>query len=122
MISLVMAYKVKLLQPAIDFMGGLSNRLRAKVVRTIALLREFGPLLREPHSKKVSDWPGLFELRVSLGHDTCRLFYFWHESQFFVVTSGYVKKGMKLEQRELNRASSLMKRFIEETGGRHEGS
>jgi len=117
-----MAYRVKLLYPAIHFLEGLSDRFRAKVVRTIELLKEFGPLLREPHSKKVSDLPGLFELRVSLGHDTCRLFYFWHESQFYIVTSGYMKKAMKLDKKELNRASSLMRQFVEKYGGRHEST
>ena len=40
-IYFAMAYKVKLLQPAIDFMDRVSDRLRAKVVRTIELLRLF---------------------------------------------------------------------------------
>jgi len=117
-----MGYKVKLLPPAVEFLDGLSDRMRAKAARAIVLLREFGPYLREPHSKKVSDWPGLFELRVMLGHDSCRLFYFWHGAQVYVVTSGYVKKGMKLERRELDKASALMKRYVQSTGGAHEGN
>ena len=112
-----MPYKVKILQPAAEFLDSLPARLRAKAGRAIVLLREFGPFLREPHSKKVSDWPGLFELRVILGRDACRFFYFWHEQQFYVVTSGYLKKGMKLERKELDRASALMKRYLESSGG-----
>jgi len=117
-----MAYKVKILQPAAEFLDGLPARLRAKAGRAIVLLREFGPFLREPHSKKVSDWPGLFELRVILGRDAARFFYFWHEQQFYVVTSGYLKKGMKLERKELDRASALMKRYLESSGGIDEGN
>ena len=56
----------------------------------------------------MTDWKGLFELRVDLGGDTCRFFYFWRGSWMVVVTSGYMKKGMKLERRELERATSLM--------------
>ena len=117
MIYSSMGYKVKLLPPAVQFLDGLQDRLRAKVARSIRLLQEFGPSLREPHSKKVSDWPGLFELRVMLGHDTCRFFYFWHKEQLYVVTSGYMKKGMKLDRRELERAALLMRQHAGETGG-----
>ena len=112
-----MGFKVKILPPAAEFLDGLPARLKAKAVRSIVLLREFGPNLREPHSKKVTDWPGLFELRVILGKDACRMFYFWHGLQYYVVTSGYMKKGMKLERKELERASTLMKGYIRSTGG-----
>jgi len=52
-----------------------------------------------------------------LGHDTCRFFYFWHKEQLYVVTSGYMKKGMKLDRRELERAALLMRQHAGETGG-----
>jgi phage-related protein len=117
MIYSCMGYKVKLLPPAVQFLDGLQDRLRAKAARSIRLLQEFGPSLREPHSKKVSDWPGLFELRVMLGHDACRFFYFWHKEHLYVVTSGYIKKGMKLDRKELERAALLMRQHTEGTGG-----
>ena len=111
-----MPYKVRLLPPAAAFLDSLPDRLRAKAARSIGLLHEFGPSLREPHSKKVTDWRGLFELRVILGGDTCRFFYFWHGAQLVVVTSGYLKKGMKLERKELERAASLMRSYIASEG------
>jgi phage-related protein len=80
------------------------------------MLREFGPFLREPHVKKVTDWQGLFELRVAFGTDACRLFYFWYGEQNAVIASGYVKRGMKLERRELERAARLMKEYRENEG------
>ena len=36
--------------------------MRAKVVRTVGLLREEGPSLREPYSKHLED--GIFEIRT----------------------------------------------------------
>ncbi len=111
MICYFMPYRVKLLPPAVRFLESLPDRFQAKAARSIGLLREFGPYLREPHARKVTDWQGLFELRVTLGGDTCRFFYFWHGAQLVVVTSGYQKKGMKLERGELERAASLMKRY-----------
>jgi len=111
-----MAFKVRILPLAAEFLDALPDRLRAKAVREITLLREFGPFLREPHAKKVTGWKGLFELRVALGTDTCRFFYFWDGEQIAVVASGYVKKGMKLERRELERAARLMKEYQENEG------
>ena len=106
-----MAYEVKLLPPAAEFLDSLSDRLRAKAVRSIALLRERGPLMREPYAKKVTDWKGLFELRVALGGDTCRFFYFWNGLRMVVVASGYMKKDMKLERRELEKATAIMNEY-----------
>jgi phage-related protein len=111
MIYLAMPYKVRILPPAAKFLDTLPDQLRAKAARSIVLLREFGPFLREPHAKKVTDWQGLFELRVALGTDACRFFYFWHGKQVAVVTSGYIKKGMKLERREVEKAARLMKEY-----------
>jgi len=111
-----MPFEVRILQPAVDFVDGLPLKLRVKVYRTISLLKQFSPFLREPHAKKISGWRGLMKLRVSLGTDTCRLFYFWHKLSFYVVTSGYPKKDIKLECRELERASLLMNRYLEESG------
>ncbi len=115
-----MPYKVRLMDPAVDFLDEMPDKLRAKVLRSIGLLKEFGPMLREPHAKRVPDWPGLFELRVDLGRLACRMFYFWHRLSFYVMTSGYMKKSMKLDRRELNRAASLMKRFLDDEGMTHE--
>ena len=117
MVYFYMGYKVKLLPPAVQFLDSLHDRLKAKAARSIRLLQEFGPSLREPHSKKVSDWSGLFELRVMLGHDACRFFYFWHQEHLYVVTSGYIKKGMKLDRRELERAALLMRQYAKGTRG-----
>jgi hypothetical protein len=62
MIYIAMPYKVRILPPAAKFLDTLPDQLRAKAARSIVLLREFGPFLREPHAKKVTDWQGLFEL------------------------------------------------------------
>ncbi|MDD5792660.1 MAG: type II toxin-antitoxin system RelE/ParE family toxin, partial [Erysipelotrichaceae bacterium] len=39
--------------------------MKAKVLRTIDLLKNNGPLLREPYSKSLGD--GIFELRIKQG-------------------------------------------------------
>ena len=42
-------------EPAKEFILALDAKMRAKVVRTVGLLREEGPSLREPYSKHLED-------------------------------------------------------------------
>lgn len=108
-----MNYEVIVLQDALDFLNSLEIKLKAKAFRSITLLQLFGPNLREPHSKALTGSDGLFELRVKIGSNIVRLFYFHNKGKVFVVTSGYVKKANKTEKNELLKAVKLMKQFKE---------
>ncbi|EQA36067.1 Gp49-like PF05973 family protein [Leptospira inadai serovar Lyme str. 10] len=112
-----MKFKVQLLEPAEDFLLKLENKLKAKAFRTIELLGEFGPELREPFSKKIQGYTGLFELRIKQGSNICRLFYFFEKGRVVIITSGFVKKDQKTDKAELTRAYKLMKTYI---GDEHE--
>ena len=50
MVYFIMAYDVELLPAAVEFLRGISPKLRAKAARTIELLRQFGPTLSMPHA------------------------------------------------------------------------
>jgi phage-related protein len=107
-----MKYSVIILEPAKDFLSNLDIKFRAKAFRTIELLQEFGPFLKEPHAKKITGTKNLFELRIKFSNNICRLFYFHHEQSIYVITSGYVKKDQKLDKAEINKALKLMKMFM----------
>ncbi len=109
-----MQYNVEVMESANDFISSLSPKLRAKALGTIELLQEFGFRLCEPHSKTLVGTKGLKELRVKVGTDICRIFYFHHKNTLYVVTSGYIKKEMETDQGEIEKAQKLRKRFIEE--------
>jgi mRNA-degrading endonuclease RelE of RelBE toxin-antitoxin system len=47
-----MEFEVELLEEAVEFILSLPAKMQAKIQRTIELLKEFGYLLPEPHSKK----------------------------------------------------------------------
>lgn len=61
-------------EPAKEFLLGLDTKMRAKMLRTISLLADNGPDLREPFSKPLGD--GIFELRAKVGSDISRVLYF----------------------------------------------
>lgn len=109
-----MSYTVRLLDPAIGFLEGLRPTMQAKAYRAVNLLENVGPPLGPPYAKSVVGQRGLRELRVQLGSDACRLFYFHFRNVVYVVTSGYMKKTQKLDVLEIQRAVRLMRTYMEE--------
>lgn len=103
-----MKYEVELMDPAVEFVQKLAVKMRAKVFRTIELLILFGPQLPAPHAKSLKGCGGLKELRVKQGNNIVRLFYFHSKGKVYIVTSGYIKKTQKTNQREIERAVRLM--------------
>src|SRR4030042_4231310 len=95
-----------------EFIHGLIPKLEAKALRAIQLLRECGYELREPHAKTLKNADGLKELRAQVGNDICRLFFFHLKGVVYVITSGYVKKQQKTDKREIDRALSMMNKFL----------
>ena len=53
----------------------------------------------------------IYELRIKLGSDICRLFYFHWKGTIYVITSGYMKKTDKLDKREIEKAEKIKKIF-----------
>ncbi|ASV05533.1 type II toxin-antitoxin system RelE/ParE family toxin [Leptospira interrogans] len=106
-----MKFKIQLLEPAEEFLLKLENKLKAKAFRTIELLGEFGPELREPFSKKIQGFEGLFELRIKQSSNICRFFYFFEKDRVVILTSGYIKKEQKTSKDQLIKAFNLMKGY-----------
>ena len=79
-----MAYKVELYEkedgkiPVLDFIMSLNPKQQAKVTQEIDLLEKFGNELHYPHVNiiKEKQYKGIWELRMKLGSDIFRIFYF----------------------------------------------
>jgi len=106
-------YEVRLLDPANELLESCSSKMQAKILRTIDLLERFGSNLPQPHAKKLSGY-NLKELRVKLGSDIIRMFYFHYKNKIYVITSGYIKKTNKISKNEIKRALKLKAKFEEE--------
>jgi phage-related protein len=113
-----MSFKVVLLDSAAEFMRNLEPKLQGKALRSIELLRLFGPHLPLPHSKKLSGY-NLWAFRAKQASNICRLFYFHLRETTFVVTSGYVKKSDKTKVEEIQRALRIREDYMEREG-KHE--
>ncbi|MGA1823429.1 MAG: type II toxin-antitoxin system RelE/ParE family toxin [bacterium] len=112
-----MENEVIILKEAESFIDTLPIKFQAKTYWTLQLLERFGIKLTQPYTKNVKGYKNIKELRVKFGSDINRLFYFNYKSKIFVVTSGYIKKSMKLDKLEIERAVKIMERFIKEQEG-----
>lgn len=108
-----MEFEVELTEEAVEFILSLPIKMQAKIQRTINLLKEFGYFLSEPHAKKIRTVAGLYELRIQLGGDICRFFYFHFKDKTYIITSGYMKKDMKTNPREIEKAVRIMNELQE---------
>lgn len=90
-------------RPAQEYIEGLPVKERAKVKALIDYLSE-QKQLREPHAKKLTGYPGLYELRPG-AH---RLFYCYYEDKI-VLLHGFRKKSNKTPKREIEKAYERMK-------------
>lgn len=98
-------------EPAKEFILSLDVKMRAKVLRTVSLLREEGPFLREPYSKMLDD--GIFEIRTKFGSDITRVLYFFVVGRKVVLTNGFVKKTQKTPPAEIALAKQYRADYLE---------
>lgn len=84
--------------------------MRAKMIRTVELLRDYGYELREPYSKHLND--GIFELRAKVSTDITRVLYFFVSGRKAILTHGFVKKTQKTPQSEIEKADNYRRDYL----------
>lgn len=83
---------------------------KAKILKDIELLKEFGNLLRRPHSAVIKDKRGIiFELRSKYNTNIVRIFYYFEKDFKIVILNGFVKKTNKTPKNEIEKAFKFIK-------------
>jgi phage-related protein len=97
--------------PVEEFLDSISDvKLRAKMVKEIGLLVEFGSKLREPHTKSIKDDRGsMFELRAQQSSNISRVFFFYVKGKKIILLNGFVKKSDKTPKTHINLAYKYKK-------------
>lgn len=90
----------------------LAPKAQAKLARALDLLEEYGPQIGQPYVKAIAGRKGLWELRVSLGSDTFRLFFFHAGGRLLVIVHGVTKKGQRIPSRDLDVSEQRMATFL----------
>lgn len=97
-------------RPAEEFLRELDKSMRAKMLRTIQMLKALGYELREPYSKPLGD--GIFELRAQVGNNISRVLYFFIVGQRVILTNGFIKKTKKTPEREIELAKKYRSDYL----------
>ena len=97
-------------EPAKEFLLGLDVKMRAKMFRTIEMLKKNGNNLREPESKALGD--GIMELRAKVGSDISRVLYFFVVGQKVILTNGFIKKSTKTPKSEIELARKYRAEYL----------
>lgn len=80
-------------EPVSEFLDSLPAKERAKVLRTIQLLGDFGTMLGMPHRRSIDQ--DVYELRTILGKKIFRVFHFHYKNGEFILLNGFRKKLKK---------------------------
>lgn len=96
--------------PMEEYLAALTIKMRAKTLRSIQLLKEFGPDLREPNTKPLGD--GIFELRTNQGGIAGRCLFFFFDGNAIVLTHGFLKKTQKTPREEIDRAKRYRNEYM----------
>jgi phage-related protein len=92
--------------PVEEFLDGLPNKQRVKLLGLINKLKEYGPTLPFPYSSQVEG--KVRELRTRFGKTRLRILYFADADQVFQLLHGVVKDTDKLEKSDIQKAEARM--------------
>ena len=104
--------------PVVEFVDALSPQGKAKFIRSLELLEQYGLLLREPWVKSIHGVAKLRELKFSTFGETYRFFFFPVAGRKLILLHGFKKKSQETPKRELHTAETRMKDYIQRHGGR----
>ena len=88
--------------PVLEYIDRLPKKEKAKVLKYIDFLREKRGVLYEPYSKHVVG--KIRELRVDIGRNRHRIFYFTFIGKKIILLHAFMKKTAKTPLAEKNRA------------------
>ena len=97
-------------EPVAEFIDTLPIETRAKVFRTIKLLKNYGVLLKEPYTRHVRG--KIRELRIKDSAGAVRIFYLTFTGRRIILVHGFVKKTEKTPLNEIETAEKRMNDFI----------
>ncbi len=104
--------------PVAEFVDKLSPQVKAKFIRSLELLEQYGMLLREPWVKSIHGVSKLRELRFTSFGDIYRFFFFPVAGRKLTLLHGFKKKTQETPRREIQTAEARMKDYIQRHGGK----
>lgn len=86
------------------------KKLKAKVLKDIELLNQYGTALKKPHVDYLKD--GIWELRTKQSTNIARTLYFTFSGQKIILLHGFIKKTQKTPASEIEHAIKNKEDYI----------
>jgi len=99
--------------PVTEYLDTLQLNDRARVLRFIALLEDYGPALKMPHASHVQG--KLWELRIDGRPNSYRVLYAGVPGRKFMLLHAFAKKGQKTPPLEIDTAQRRLTDYLERT-------
>ena len=96
-------------QPALKYLYSLPAKFRGKAYKWFDKLEQEGNQLPRPYADYLKD--GIYELRVRLGPDNHRFFYFFFIEKEIILTHGCARRDMS--DAEIEKAKRFRKEFLD---------
>lgn len=93
--------------PFLEYLDSLDVKSRAKVLRAITIVEDFGVHSPPGYIDHLDD--GIYELRVKFSSNIFRCLYFHFSHNKYIITHGFTKKTKKLLQEKLLNPKSIVK-------------
>jgi len=93
--------------PIEDFVKSLSEKEQQKIIWGLKILEDGFPL-KEPYFKKIASAGDLWELRITQGGNTFRVYFLEYSRTLIILLCGFQKKNDKDQRRDIEKAIKLM--------------
>ena len=104
--------------PFLDYLDSLDVKSRAKVLRAITIVEDFGVHSPPGYIDHLDD--GIYELRVKFSSNIFRCLYFHFSNNKYIITHGFTKKTQKTPSREITKSKEYRKDYLERKGDKDE--
>jgi phage-related protein len=88
--------------PVREYLDGIAQKERAKILKYIEFLREHKGVLDEPYAKHIRD--KIRELRVDFGGNRHRVFFFTFVGKNIILLHAFLKKTTATPESEIGKA------------------
>lgn len=89
-----------------DFYNEQRQKIKDKILWTFRIV-EITKQIPTEYFKHIEGTEGLYEMRISLGNDTFRIFCFFDQGKLIVLANGFQKKTQKTPKFEIDKALKI---------------
>jgi len=98
--------------PVQDFLDSLPGKAAQKVTWVLNLIEDLD-VVPSTYFKKLVSTDEIWECRIQLGSNAYRIFCFYDGHSVVVLTHGLIKKTQKTPQREIERAETYRRDYLQ---------